>query len=221
MSTEDKPSNGEWLLRRLTEPERSGEVTEPVSRDPELVEIAQQHDAVLVALDAAAKDERRALLELGQRPDGDAPESKRALPRRGIWAASIAAAAAAMVAAWIYSSTRSDGLIAPRAPGTVMLGPESVTLLGPVGQVEAFDRFHWESELPPGGEYELSIWLESDPLDDQPRILKVLGGSEFRLDLDGRASIGEGARAIRWQILILDSYGSAGEPSSAQAWLAD
>lgn len=133
-------------------------------------------------------------------------------PRRGIARALAAAAVLLLITGvwWIRerSSVSAPGA-APDTPPVVLDSGPGLRLLGPVGDVERIDRFHWSSTLAPGGWYELSIWDADSGA--------ILAETEVDDPVWEPGSGWQAPRAVRWQVREFAADGTLGAVHEAQA----
>lgn len=140
---------------------------------PELARL----EALRAALDDAGDEEARhldAAAELADPPGANRVEDTlRALaserpggPTRS-WPGWLFALAAALLAttAWFVLADRESSSTgaSPGAYDVLGTDPDApVRLLAPLGDVDRFDAFHWEGELPRAGTWRLRVWSHED-----------------------------------------------------------
>ena len=174
-----------------------------------LDELAAERRETLASLDegddAPGRDRVAPFLrsKLAEREAGVA--RKRRGLQRGAWLA--AAALVALLTGWLWSTQATR---APRRGEDRPLGEHGGAGLSPAGDAASFRRFAWELDLPPGGEYSLSVWdaASGAELTNRPHLSKP--ECEF-----SEETIRPWPNKIRWRVTVLDATG--GEVTSRDA----
>lgn len=142
----------------------------------------------------------------------------------GTWlpqALKLAAALLLLASGWWFSqrglgasngsAVGAGGGAPSEAPPLVLdAGPE-LRLLSPIGDVENYTRFHWSSQLAPGGWYELRIW-DGETEDGQPLLQTEVDDPEWIPKAEWQPP-----PSLRWQVREFSPDGTLGAVLGAQA----
>ena len=183
-------------------------------------------------LDADARSERDALgpqddgedarPPLEHEPDEQAPPMPPAWRRPLLVLAPLAAAALALLAlrGVLFGPGDASGPSGGSRidePGIGLPLGESIRLLEPIGEVEAYGTFRWEADLPPGGWYTLQIWAERRAPGKQPLIVEPdlteptwTPSAEQLESLPGRIEV---------QVRVHAAGGTSDQSDRAEVWL--